>query len=410
LGEAEEVLNLLKDVESGAFPKKAPALLDFEKKALERFDQLTAAGAKDEVLPFVQQQGSQQPSTRRPEEFPKLRPKMVAIYTLALPDKFIAMLVTGGSRKTYTTPIKESDLNAKIFEFRQLLENPKSDPLPLAKELYRFVFPEGLRRDLDRTGANTILWSIDGRLRYIPIAALHDGKDYLVRRYRNSLITPAGLTHLTEAPQPAWRGIGFGISEPLFEFSAMTSVPEELHGIFREKETGDQPIAGAVRLNADFTPETFKNDLTQSGKNVVHIASRFDFQRTPSRSNLLFAHGGVLNEADIAASANLFAGVDLLTLSASSTSFTNGDRDGREAERFGKIAQTLGAGAVITSLWNVDNRATSRLMQTMYRLRQQRPAMGASEALRQAQEKMRTGALGDSKHPYYWARFVITGD
>jgi len=156
---------------------------------------------------------------------------------------------------------------------------------------------------------------------------------------------------------------------------------------------------GVIRLNANFTRETFMNDLKQPGNNVVHIASRFDFQRTASRCHLLLAHGSALSEADFEASTNLFDGVDLLTLSASSASFTNGDGDGREAERFGKIAQRLGARAVITSLWNVDNQATVRLMESMYRLRQRRPEIGASEALRRAQEKMRTGALGDLKHP-----------
>jgi CHAT domain-containing protein len=215
------------------------------------------------------------------------------------------------------------------------------------------------------------------------------------------------LTHPTETPHAAWRGIGFGVSEPIFEFSGLSSVPDELHSIFRERETGGQPIVGVIRLNTDFTRERFTTDLKQPGNNVVHIASRFDFQSTASRSHLLFAHGSALSEADLEASTNLFDGVDLLTLSASSASF---DGDGREAERFGKIAQRLGARAVITSLWNVDNQATVRLMESMYRLRQQGPEIGASEALRRAQEKMRKGALGDSKHPYYWARFVITGD
>jgi CHAT domain-containing protein len=409
LAEAEEVLNLLKDIESGAVQKNALALLDFEKKSLARFDQLIVTGANNELLQFVQEQASQPSYAQRAEEFPKLGPKGVAIYTLVLPDKFIAMLVTGGSRKAYTTPITETDLNTKLFEFRQRLQNPNSDPLPLAKELYRIVLPEGLRQDLDLTGANAILWSIDGALRYIPIAALHDGKDYLVSRYSNSLITPARLTHPTETPH-AWRGIGFGISEPLLEFSRLSSVPHELRSIFRERETGGQPVVGVIRLNTDFTRETFKNDLKQPGNNVVHIASRFDFQRTASRSHLLFAHGSVLSEADLEASTNLFEGVGLLTLSASSASFTNGDGDGREAERFGKIAQRLGARAVITSLWNVDNQATVGLMESMYRLRQQGPEIGASEALRRAQEMMRARGLGDSKHPYYWARFVIRGD
>ena len=39
-------------------------------------------------------------------------------------------------------------------------------PLPLAQEMYRVMFPESLRQDLDAVGAKTIMWSIDNALRY----------------------------------------------------------------------------------------------------------------------------------------------------------------------------------------------------------------------------------------------------
>lgn len=41
--------------------------------------------------------------------------------------------------------------------------------------------------------------------RYIPIAILHNGHDYLVRRFRNSLITPDCLILLTDTPKPGTR-------------------------------------------------------------------------------------------------------------------------------------------------------------------------------------------------------------
>ena len=105
-----------------------------------------------------------------------------------------------------STAIPEADLNRKIFDFRQQLQNPASNPLPLAQELYKIIFPEGLRQDLDSMGTKTIMWSIDSTIRYVPIAALHDGKQYLVASFRNSLITPASLSRLTDVSPPAWNG------------------------------------------------------------------------------------------------------------------------------------------------------------------------------------------------------------
>lgn len=121
-----------------------------------------------------------------------------------------------------------------------------------------------------------------------------------------------------------------------------------------------------------------------------------------------------------------------MTLSACNTAFAGsaGD-DGREVDSFGAIAQQLGAKGVIASLWSVSDEASARLMQTMYSLRQENPKIGKSEALRQEQERMVSGALRresdratdrgvkiaapagaahDWTHPYYWAPFILIGN
>jgi CHAT domain-containing protein len=151
-------------------------------------------------------------------------------------------------------------------------------------------------------------------------------------------------------------------------------------------------------------------------------------------SHLLLGDGSQLSLAEIEAMPRLFSGVDLLTLSACSTAFINGTQDGREVDSFGTIAQRLGARGVIASLWSVNDEATARLMETMYRIRQAKPELGKSEALRQAQERMASGVLkpeagsaGDRgvhalggagaaaansgwTHPYYWAPFILIGN
>jgi CHAT domain-containing protein len=479
-GEAEEVLNLLKDKEASDFIRRdavadqlRPAtLLDSERKALERYEQIVGqvvtlgqqkaalvdkknqgplsapeaeqaarldgdlAVANRVLLRYLQEQESDfAPSSavaKRTGDFREqaagvqkalrqMGPDVVAIYTLVMPDKYIAMLVTSGTRKAYTTTIKEKDLNQKIFTFRQLLQNPASRPQTQAQELYRIVFPEGLRQDLDALHAKTIMWSIDSTLRYVPLAALHDGHDYVVKRFRNSLITPASLTRLTESSTSVWDGTGFGVSEATGNFSALPSVPAELHGIFRQNETETAPIAGAIRLNAEFTRSSFENDLRAKKNSVVHIATHFDSEPGfAANSHLLLGDGSELSLSDIENQQDLFDGVELLTLSACSTAFTNKSEDGREVDSFGTIAQRLGAKGVIASLWSVNDEATARLMETMYRLRQQNPAAGKSEALRLAQEQMASGLLRPDKskdaaakdwsHPIYWAPFILIGN
>jgi CHAT domain-containing protein/Tfp pilus assembly protein PilF len=475
-GEAEEVLNLLKDKEASDFIRRdaiadqlRPAtLLDSERKALERYEQIVGqvvtlgqqkaalvdkrnkgsltlteaeqvarldgdlAAANRVLLRYLYEQEKDfAPSSavaKRTGEFREeaagvqnalrqMGPDVVAIYTLVMPDKYIAMLVTSGTRKAYTTTVKEKDLNQKIFTFRQLLQNPASHPQTQAQELYRIVFPEGLRQDLDALHAKTIMWSIDSTLRYVPLAALHDGHDYIVKRFRNSLFTPASLTRLTESSTSVWDGTGFGVSEATANFSALPAVPAELHGIFRQNETETAPIAGAILLNAEFTRSSFENDLRSKKNSVVHIATHFDSEPgVAANSHLLLGDGSELSLADIEDQQDLFDGVEVLTLSACSTAFTNKSEDGREVDSFGTIAQQMGAKGVIASLWSVNDEATARLMETMYRLRQKNPAAGKSEALRLAQEQMANGVLKpdeqakDWHHPFYWAPFILIGN
>jgi CHAT domain-containing protein len=490
-GEAEDVLNLLKDEEAAAFIRrdavadqlKATTLLDSEKQALDRYEKLITqivtegqkksalvakaarapldsadaalseqldrdlSAANTVLLRYFDEEGkafaaasgtARRLSDLRESEglqdtLQALGPDVAAIYTLILPDRYTALLVTSGARKAYSTKIAESELDRDIFDFRRQLENPATDPRPLAQKLYRILFPEGLRADLDAAGVKTIMWSIDGPLRYLPFPALHDGHDYLVKSFRNSLITPASLPRLLDASQSEWKGVGFGVSEAKDNFGALPSVPAELRGIFRTPDnTGtDAPVPGSVHLNSDFTRTSFLAAMRQPDKSVVHIATHFDSRPGVAADSRLLFGDGAITLAEIEAMPRLFSGVDLLTLSACSTAFTNTGADGREVDSLGTIAQRLGARGVIASLWNVSDDATARLMEKMYRIRQAHPELGKSEALRQAQEQMASGTLKasgeaedrrgsikplgasrshDWTHPYYWAPFILIGN
>ena len=126
-------------------------------------------------------------------------------------------------------------------------------------------------------------------------------------------------------------------------------------------------------------------------------------------------------------SANLFGGVQLLTLSACNT----GVGDGAEVEGFGTLAQRQGAKAVVASLWPVEDESTSRLMQEFYRIRESSRGMTKLEALRESQLKLlrsdvkvkpghattppeaprfRINPAAPFAHPFYWAPFFLMGN
>ena len=65
-----------------------------------------------------------------------------------------------------------------------------------------------------------------------------------------------------------------------------------------------------------------------------------------------------------------------------------------------------GAGAVVSTLWRVDDRASSLLMERFYRHLAELPP---EEALRRAQLDLLGGPAGSEfRAPYFWAPFVLT--
>ena len=61
----------------------------------------------------------------------------VALYTLVGEEKYRVIVVTPTVMVAREYPITAAELRKKVFEFRQALVNPKSDPVPQAQELYR---------------------------------------------------------------------------------------------------------------------------------------------------------------------------------------------------------------------------------------------------------------------------------
>jgi CHAT domain-containing protein len=324
-------------------------------------------------------------------------------------------------------PIKAAELNAKVAALREALQDPRRDPRPLAQELYKIIVGP-VAKDLADAKAETLMWSLDGALRYVPIAALYDGRQYLVERYRNAVFTPASMSRLKDQPRANWTGLGLGVSKAHGEFPALPAVPEELHGIFRDapEGAGVGVLAGRVMLDEAFTADTLRAALRQRFP-IVHVASHFAFQPgNETDSYLLLGDGTHLSLAQLKSANNLFGGVELLTLSACDTASGGAGADGREVEGFAVLAQRQGAKAVLASLWPVADASTKQLMQQFYQLRNAPTPLPKAEALRQAQLALLHSAAtadadgprgvgqksvgGNYAHPYFWAPFILIGN
>ena len=202
----------------------------------------------------------------------------VALYTVVTEDRYHVILITPETQKPFTYEIKASDLNRKIQEFRNVIMNPRLDPAPMSRELYKILVGplEGALLDAQ---AKTLMWSLDGALRYVPIAALNDGHQYFVEKYDLTIFTPASHSRL-ERPAPAkWRGLGLGVSKGP---NPLPNVTSELHSVIHDDSDADSEggvVTGKILLDESFTKDAMK-DALQHGKgySLVHVASHFRFK------------------------------------------------------------------------------------------------------------------------------------
>ncbi len=384
------------------------------------------------------------------ETLRELGPGVVALYTVTSPNKYHVIVITADTQVAREYSINAADLNRKVQQFRTVLQNPKYDPKPLAQELYKILVGP-VAKDLEDAKATTLMWSLDGTLRYLPMAALHDGQKYLVEKYQNTVFTPASQSRLEKPPNGKWRGLGLGVSKSAVP---LPFVVDELYGIIRDdknKASTDGVLTGTIMLDDTFTKDGMKKALREGkGFSLVHIASHFVFKPGNETDSYLLLGGQAsgkdedkhLTLAEVQRAPNLFRGVELLTLSACNTGVGNsGAGAGAEVENFGVLAQLKGARAVIATLWRVNDKSTMRLMRTFYQLHSARPESPKADALQQAQLALLRGQIvtapgepargGDAEageqlgealprfkvdpqapyaHPYYWAPFVLIGN
>jgi len=372
-------------------------------------------------------------------------PHTVALYTLVSSDRYRVIVVSGTTPVAREYAITQEDLNKKIAAFEQALRKKSSDPRPSAQDLYNILVGP-VKADLDLAYAETIVWSLDGALRYVPMAALFDGKQYLVEKYNTVTITPVSIPHLAEKPDVSnMTATAMGISKKYeTDLPALKAVVGELDEVVKDPRVqgSNGVLPGTILLDNGFTQKAMEDQLS-SPHAVVHIASHFVFKPGDDKqSYLLLADNTEAGKAFHLTVANFndnpnlaMDNTELLTLSACETGMSGSAGDGREVDGLGTTALSKGAKAVISTLWEVDDASTGALMADFYR----RWAQGGGKiekvaALRQAQLDLLQGnskiynatpnAAGrglstdeDDKpgpqgfaHPYYWAPFVLMGN
>jgi YVTN family beta-propeller protein len=360
-------------------------------------------------------------SNRLQKELENFKSSALVLYTIIGDKSYHTILVAPDGAPTSWEgfdhaghAVNRDELRKLAMAFRDSLQAPNHDPLPLGKELFRIIIG-GHEAELER--AKTLVWVLDDDLRYIPMAALYDEKNerYLVERYSNVVLTKSDAFQSNEEQVPL-RALAAGVSESREGLPALPGVAKELDSIFYSE--GTRPAGGfmpaRILVNGAFTPYALRAGLRGS-YSIVHIASHFVFDdQQPDQSYLLLGDGKLsLAELNDPVNGYSFKGVRLVTLSACDTAKAAGSGNGIEIQSLGEILDS-GAWSVMATLWAINDASTSDFMRQFYAALEQRKSK--AEALQIAQLALLCGgakcdgAPSRYSRPYYWAPFILTGD
>ncbi|HVJ52651.1 MAG TPA: tetratricopeptide repeat protein [Aliidongia sp.] len=402
LAEAQEILLLLKDEEFRAFLRQAlgDRRLSFTAlTALEaRWRLDPVPGAAEAVESWLEQVRATFEATPAAVAEPALDlPALDAETALAqylVTDQAVSIiLATAAGRIGLTIELDRAILNRLVHEFRVALQRRTEDAELIAGSLYRHLVAP-LEAHLG--GISRLLVMLDGVLRYVPMAALHDGERYLVERFELATLTPAGRSGA--APQQeAWRVAGLGLARAVPGHAPLAAVSAELHAIIRTEASRDGLYPGTLMLDEDFTEASLLAAL--GSYPVTHIASHFVLDPADGlASYLLLGTGERLTLEKLRRQELAIAG-ELVALSACETAIGTGG----EVEGLAALIQSRGARSVLATLWPVNDAGTAAIMGDFYATC--RAGATKAAALRAAQAKQ----LG-TRHPFYWAPFILLGD
>ncbi len=352
----------------------------------------------------------------------------VMLYPMILEDRLELVLLSANALPVRrTVPVKQEELNQAIAQFKSALQNPSSNAKVPAQTLYNWLI-KPIEDDLAQAQAKSIIYAPDGQLRYIPLAALHDGKQWLIERFAVNNVTAVSFKDFNPSNQKReLRVLAAAFSEEIqnvkigdreMNFSALPFAQQEVENL------ATLIPDTTVLLGHKFTREALLKSIPDH--NIIHLATNGAFViDKPQDSFILLGNGDRITLGDVE-TWNL-KNVDLVVLSACETGLGSQLGNGEEILGFGYTMQEAGARAVIASLWSIDDGGTQVLMDAFYTklangnitkaeaLRQAQIALIASDDTASSQEKgglavVRRQVKNRFSHPFYWAPFILIGN
>jgi CHAT domain-containing protein len=364
-----------------------------------------------------------------------LDPQAAVIYPIVLGDRLEVILsMAGKPLQRFTTNVAADTINRTLDSVYDSLYNQSIDNsavnifsttplnprevtentealLSSLKQIYGWLI-EPLEAELTSKQIKTLVFVPNGKLQNLPLAALYDGKQYLLEKYSVALVPSLQLLNPKPSPRTKLKVLAAGLSQQVEIkgeiFPALVNVPQELKQI-------EQIFPESYRLlNQDFTVKNIKQQL-EKGYPVVHLATHGLFSSDPQQTFIVTGDRQIINLDALSKilGSNSTSRPELIVLSACDTA----TGDDRAVLGLAGVAVRSGS-STIASLWSVDDISTSKLMTKFYR-ELENPDNKKVDALRAAQlsliESLRANPTVPElpqlpPHPYYWSSYVLVGN
>ena len=326
------------------------------------------------------------------------------IYPIILKNRLeiVVRLPHSSTLQHYSILVSKEELESTSIQWRTELERRfiSTRSLTLSQKIYNWTI-EPLKETLERAGIKTLVFVLDGGLRNLPMAALYDGREYLLEQY--AIASVPGLKLL---PPPRTRNkhnvLAFGLTEirsnfpPHKGFGELVNVKTELNKI-------GERLTAKKYLNQEFTSDNLKQRINSVDFPILHLATHGQLSSESAKTFLLAWDKRIdLNNLSTILQQNSSRAIELLVLSACQTAAG----DNRAIVGLAGIAIESGANSTLASLWNVQDSSTAQLMSWFYRGLSQ--GKSKAEALRQAQVEL--SHTPGYRAPFYWSPYVLLGN
>jgi len=386
------------------------------------------------------------------------------VYPLILSDRLELLIIPPKSKgrpfREFVAAAKESEIIPVIQEFANNVRDPSSqDYLEQSQKLYDWLirpYSDRLQKMQNNTQSSeaqfnskqnikpsssenispskvettenkakaklppTLVFVMDGGLRVVPVAALHDGKQFLIEKYALANLPYLRVTRLEDRDRRLNSILAMGLTESVQGLSALPSVKIEVNTI------SSKVIAGDSYLDKEFTIANLQEKRRQGNFTILHLATHAKFVSNSSKGSFIQFWNERLSLDRIPSLRFDSPVIEMLTLSACETAV--GQNLG-----LGGLSISSGARSVLASLWQVSDAGTAPLMIQFYNSFPEN--ITKAIALQRAQIDLLKGkvtiqngkVIGIPKlpdiplplainsninlqHPYFWSSFILIGN